>query len=139
MDVRNCIKCRRLFNYVSGRPICPNCKKDLEDEFMKVREYIRNEPNATIVEVSEACEVDVKEIRQWIREERLSFSKDSAVGIECEKCGVNIRTGRFCEKCKKDVVNDLNSAYSRDNGVQANPFAKKKTENKMRFLNKDNM
>lgn len=136
MDVRNCAKCKRLFNYVSGRPICPNCKKDLEDEFTKVRDYIRNNPDAGIGEVAEVCEVDVKEIRQWIREERLSFTKDSAVGIECEKCGVNIRTGRFCDQCKKDVVDNLSSVY-KENKVEENPFAKQKTENKMRFLNKD--
>jgi uncharacterized OB-fold protein len=130
------MNCGRLFNYISGRPICPNCKRDLEQDFMKVRTYIRDNSKATIVEISEACNVDVKEIRLWIRQERLSFSKDSAVGIECEKCGRSIRTGRFCEQCKKDVINGFNSTLEQEETMKENPFAKENSSNKMRYFNK---
>ena len=30
MDVRNCKKCGRMFNYVTGPVVCPNCKDSLE-------------------------------------------------------------------------------------------------------------
>ncbi|OYP28250.1 MerR family transcriptional regulator, partial [Lachnotalea glycerini] len=36
MDVRNCKKCRKLFNYIGGQPICPSCLADSEEEFRKV-------------------------------------------------------------------------------------------------------
>jgi flagellar operon protein (TIGR03826 family) len=137
MNVKNCVKCGKIFNYLSGRPICPACVKNLEEEFKTVRTYVKRNPNASIAEVAEVNEVDIKQIKQWIREEKLSFSKDSGVGIDCEVCGVTIKTGRFCDTCKKTVTNDLNNAYDRPKKVEENPFANQKKETKMRFMNKD--
>lgn len=57
--------------------------------------------------VAEELDVSVKQIRQWIREERLSLSVAGADGIVCETCGKPIRTGRFCEKCKNNMANAL--------------------------------
>ncbi len=139
MNVRNCVRCGKIFQYSNvGRPICPNCRKDLEVKFKEVREYIKRNPNTSIAEVSEVTECDVKQIKQWIREERLSFSKDSMIGIDCENCGTTIKTGRFCDECKKTVTQDLKNAYDRPKQeVKENPFAQKRKDTRMRFLNKD--
>lgn len=136
MNVRNCSKCGKIFNYVAGPPICAQCRKDMEEVFKAVRIFIRNNPSAGITEVAEANNVDVRQIRQWIREERLSFSSDSAVGIDCERCGKSIKTGRFCDECKADTINNLNSAYEKP---KAEPVKEEKrdSKNQMRFLNKD--
>lgn len=139
MDVRNCSRCNKLFNYVAGPNICPNCRKSIDEQFKEVRLFIRKNPKAGIGEVAEANEVDIKQIRQWIREERLSFSEDSAIGIECEACGKTIRTGKYCDACKADLVNNLGSAYRKTEVKEDNPYESKETSNKMRFLNKDNL
>lgn len=139
MDVRNCVKCNKLFNHIAGPPICQNCRKSIEDKFKEVRLYIRKNENASISEVAETCDVEVKQIKQWIREERLSFTKDSDIGIDCENCGRSIKTGRFCDQCKSDLVNNLETAYKREEVKQENPFEKKDTSSKMRYLNKDNL
>lgn len=139
MDVRNCIKCNKLFNYLTGPPICVGCRREIEDKFKEVRLYIRKNLKATIPEVAEACKVDVKQIRQWIREERLSFTDDSAIGIECEMCGKNIKTGRFCAGCKADVASNLETAYKKPEVKEENPYENKDTSSKMRFLNKDRL
>lgn len=139
LDVRNCMMCGRIFNYVNGQPICAHCKKDLEDKFKDVKQFIRRNPEASIGEVADTCEVEVKQIRQWVREERLTFSKDSAIGIECEKCGKTIRTGRFCDSCKEDTMNELSGVLKKQN---SDPVVEKKevskdTANKMRYFNRD--
>ncbi len=137
MEVKNCIKCMKLFNYVSGPSICPACRKNIEEQFKEVRLYIRKNSDASISEVAEACNTDVKQIRQWIREERLSFSSDSSIGIECESCGKSIKTGRFCEACKVQMATNLSSAYKKEEVKEENPYENKDTSSKMRFLNKD--
>jgi methionyl-tRNA synthetase len=137
MNVRNCSRCGRIFNYVTGQPICIQCKTELESLFKDTRLYIRRNPNASIQEVSEQCKVEVKQIRQWIREERLSFSADSTVGIDCEKCGMSIKTGRFCEKCKAETINSLNSVRP-VNSPTLETRPKDATKNQMHFLNRDN-
>ena len=113
MDVRNCRQCGRLFNYLGGPPICQACREAVEEKFQQVKEYVRNNPGSNIQMVAEDNDVTVQQIRQWIREERLEFSADSQVGIECECCGASIRTGRFCEACKSRMRGDFSNAIQK--------------------------
>ena len=124
MDVRNCRSCHRLFNYLSGPDICPECKDKAEKKFQNVKEFVRENPRASIQEVADAKEVTTNQIRQWIREERLEFSSDSPVGIECEKCGATIRTGRFCETCKNKMANAFSETIARPAMQQDTPTKK---------------
>ena len=87
MNVRNCRKCGRIFNYVAGPPICPACREAEEEKFQEVKKYIEENPRENINQVAAACEVSIKQIKHWVREERLSFTEDSLVGLERERCG----------------------------------------------------
>ncbi len=131
MDVKNCRECGRLFNYIGGVRLCGNCKSKLEEKFTEVKEYIRENRAATVAMVAEACEISQKQITQWIREERLEFSEDSSVTLQCEGCGTAIRTGRFCNVCRNDMKRNLQSAYP-----TATPQQQKSVRDsaKMRFL-----
>lgn len=131
MDIRNCKNCGKMFNYI-GKPFCPACEKILEDKFVQVKEYIREHRDASINQVAEENDVSIAQIKRWVRQERLSFSSESAVGIECESCGTMIRTGRFCEACKNKLGNNLASAL---NKPAPEPVVEKKKEGaRMRFL-----
>lgn len=132
MNVRNCRKCGKLFNYVTGAPVCPACKEALEKKFQEVKKYVQENKGVTIHDVAENCEVDTQQVRQWVREERLEFSGEGVTGITCEKCGASIATGRFCAKCKADMASTLNSVIPKKEA----PKHKKdpKDNPKMRFL-----
>ena len=132
MDVRNCKQCGKLFNFIGGAPICPECNKVAEDKFDDVKQYIYDHPKCGMQEVAEEMEVSVAQIRKWLREERLSFSEDSEIALNCEKCGKKILTGRFCKLCKETMTNQMSSLYRKDEPVVK--YERKKTENKMRFL-----
>ncbi len=133
MDVRACKSCGKLFNYLSGPPICMECKDDLERKFLNVKEYIRNNKVVSIKEISEANDVSIKQLQQWIREERLEFTKDSPIQINCETCGKKIRTGRLCEDCKKKLASGLSGGgEKKEEPVEKKP--KKTGGNQMRFL-----
>lgn len=111
MEVRNCKGCGKLFNYLSGPPLCPNCVRALDSKFEEVKEYVYDHPGAGMQEVSEEMNVPLAQIKQWIREERLSFSEDSMIGLECESCGTMIRTGRFCKECKDKLAKGFTNLY----------------------------
>lgn len=132
MDVRNCKNCGKLFQFV-GKPICPICSKKLEDKFFEVRDYIYDNPSANMSKVSEDMDVPVQQIKKWVREERLAFSKDSGITISCEKCSKPILTGRFCKKCKEGMRNDLSNLYVTENKVKKNTTTN--SNGKMRFIN----
>ncbi len=134
MNVKNCKKCGRLFNYVSGSQVCPACKDALEKEFQKVKKYVQENRGATIDQVVEECEVDAAQIRQWVREERLEFSGDGATGITCEKCGAQISTGKYCQNCKNEMTANLSGALPKAPKEDPSKKKDKKDPAKMRFL-----
>ena len=135
MNARNCRKCGKLFNYVSGHPICMACREALEEKFQEVKNYIFEHRSVTIPEVSEACGVSTNQIQQWLREERLQLGEGSGITLFCENCGTSIFTGRFCEKCKNSMANKLNSSIHKPEEPKLQSKKKDPHDNpKMRFL-----
>ena len=137
MNVRNCRKCGKIFNYVAGPFICPACKEKLEESFQRTKKYVQDHRGATVQEVSQECEVDVSQIREWVREERLEFANGDAsgIGLACEKCGASIPSGRFCEKCKAEMTNGFNNVLNAGRPKPEAPKHKDPRDNpKMRFL-----
>lgn len=132
MEVRNCVDCGKMFNFMGGAPLCAACAKKLEDKFEVVKEYIYDNPRATINEVAEENQVSVRQIKRWIREERLAFAEDSPIGIECEGCGKSIKTGRYCDMCKKSLGKQLDNVYQKPT-IQVHK-TKRDSDAKMRFL-----
>jgi len=133
MEVINCKGCGKMFNYLGGQPLCPECIKQLDVKFNEVKEYVYDHPRCSINEVSEEMEVSVSQIKKWIREEKLSFSDESQVGLSCEGCGKMIRTGRFCDVCKTSMANNLGSLYQKPE-VTVKKERDGKQPPKMRFL-----
>lgn len=132
MDVMSCKECRRLFNYMGGPVLCPACVKKLEEKFQEVKAYLNDNPGASVSKVSEEMDISVKQIKQWIREERLSLSDATDAGITCEQCGTPIRSGRFCDKCKVQMQNTLSSVISKPK--QPDVKKSERDGNRMRFL-----
>ena len=132
MEVRNCKGCGKLFNYIgSTTPVCPACMKKMDEKYEQVKKYIYDNPHSNINIVAEENDVSVQQIQRWVREEKLSFSEDSDIGIGCESCGKMIRTGRFCAECKAKLKNDINGAIP----VRQVEVQKKVRESaRMRFL-----
>lgn len=135
MNVRNCRSCGRIFNYVAGMAICPACREKMEQKFQEVKDYIRENKGVGITEVAEACDVDAGQIRQWLREERLEITEDSAIMLACESCGAPIRSGRFCEKCTFNMTKGLNDVLKANKAQKEVRVPKNDGEGpKMRFL-----
>lgn len=131
MEVRTCKQCKRLFNYLDGPPICAGCRADLEQKFQEVKEYVRDNPHDGINEVAKANDVTPNQIRRWIREERLAFSPESGIGLDCEGCGTMIRSGRYCQSCKDKMLGQVSNMYGKEESVVEK---RHREAAKMRFL-----
>ncbi len=135
MEIATCRNCGKIFNYIRGQLLCPTCQKELDGKFKEVKNYVYEHPHVGISELSKEMDVSVSQINYWIREERLCFAEDSAIGINCEKCGTSIKTGRFCDKCKAELTNGLAEAA----GLHRKPATPERRgprepESRMRFL-----
>ena len=135
MNVRNCRRCGKIFNYVIGPITCPACREEMEAKFQEVKEYIRNNKGVGIPQVAEACDVEPSQIHQWLREDRLEVTEDSAITLSCETCGVSIRSGRFCEKCRNNVRSGFQQVVDSSRPTPPIPPSRDpKDSPKMRFL-----
>lgn len=127
MDVRNCKKCGKIYNY-DGFKTCPTCRKEDEVDFRKVKEYIYENSGANISDVEEATGVDSGKIIEFLRQNRLEIAEGGNLILECEICGISIKSGRFCDKCSHDLQKELGGAIK--------PKEKEKETAKFRALDK---
>ena len=135
MEVISCKSCGKLFNYIHGDRICPQCMKKMDEKFNEVKKYVRDHPRVDINELSQEMDVSVRQIKRWIREERLSFTDDSPIGISCENCGATIKTGRYCKACKDKFTTRLEAAVGTKQPEAPAPKKNVSSDSKMRFLN----
>jgi len=136
-DILNCKRCGKIYSYIGGAYLCNDCKRQDEEDFKRVKDYLYDHPKASIYEVSKELDIGVERIKTYLRQGRLEIiGDDGNMILECELCGKSINTGRFCEKCASSLSKEIRSTVEQIK----NP----KTENKdvkstgyMRYLHKD--
>jgi hypothetical protein len=110
MNLKNCSQCGCMFTpSLRGNEFCPDCLKQSEENYRKVFEYFKAEPEATAQQISDATGVDVKEIYRFVRENRMRSVKVNT-GRICGKCGRPIYggklSGKVCDKCRVQTALD---------------------------------
>lgn len=133
MDVKSCRRCNALFHHVVGPQLCEKCKKRDEEDFQRVKEYLYENPGAGMNQVCEELDVTVRQIKQYLREGRLTVSPDSPIGLNCERCSARILTGRYCDSCIAEMSNQF-SETARSMQKDQPKAQEQKGPSKMRYL-----
>jgi len=137
-DVRNCKKCGRIFNYIGGSPLCPACREHEEKDFQRIKQYLYENPGASLTQVSIDLDISVEMIRRFLREGRLEIAnEDGNLILECENCGKSIKTGRYCMECERELASGLKSAASQMKQKLDGQFLRQDRSFGMRYLNKE--
>ena len=118
MNVTNCRMCGRIFNVLSNERVCPACQRKLEDKFHEVKLYLEEHPNSSVEQTAIDNDVSTKQIRQWVKQERLILTTATVTGI-------------VCEKCKNSMANELENAYAKPQPAVEEP---KDDKDRMRYL-----
>lgn len=134
-NVQACLGCKTLFLYPGfGAKLCPECRKKEEEMFAKVKKYLDENGPANLYSIAEATGIPEETIKQWLKDGRLEVPEDSDVYIKCERCGCDIRSGRYCPACAAELTKELKGVYS--GAVGELP---KNQSGKMRFLDKNKL
>ena len=137
-DVRNCRKCGKIFNYISGMPICPACKDKEEEDFQRIKKYLYENPGASLTQVSTELDVSVETIKRFLREGRLEIANEEGnLLLECENCGRSIKSGRFCPDCERTLASSFKSAASKMKLDLDSRVNNEKRSLGLRYLNKE--
>lgn len=126
MSIINCKNCGKIFNY-DGFKICPTCRKEEDELFKKVKEYLYKHPGSSAQAVSEATEISIDKILSYLKQGKIEISGDNMI-LECEICGVAIASGRYCDKCNANLQKSLQGAsHSMKPKEEAAPVNDRKT------------
>ena len=99
LNVKNCIRCNRIFIPTSGEKICSDCRaKELEME-EKVRLYVREHPGITVNELIEGSGAPKSLIWRMIQQGQFENSGLRDAKYPCNNCGVLITKGVYCNEC----------------------------------------
>jgi predicted amidophosphoribosyltransferase len=123
----NCPRCGKVFVRIR-EPICEACIKEEEAIFERVRDFVKENPNMTVKEVSEECDVTVKRIMGYIRDGKIDASGGMRDDVTCSKCGKPIIGGRMCEKCVLETnfqISDMKNAAAIKNKGKVFTMGKK--------------
>jgi len=108
MNLRNCPECGKVFVYMNVN-MCPDCKKEEDKEFIRVKEFLYKNPKIGIYELSEATEVDEGKIIRWVREGRIEGKSFPGIVVPCDRCGKAIPEGRYCQTCSNELARGFSS------------------------------
>lgn len=109
MDFKTCKFCRKSFRGFSA--LCPACVEQLDSKYLAVRNYLDKNTEANISRVAEETGVDDRSLLFLIREGRITLRGESSA-IKCLKCGAEVFSGKYCDKCKDGLVRQLQTTKS---------------------------
>lgn len=104
MTIQNCKRCDSLYQKTI-KDICSKCVNQEEEDYKKVRMYLKRHKTVEMTEVSRETEVDIELIFQFLQEGRISLGKGTTGGYPCKECGSTIHAGSLCTDC----TNELNA------------------------------
>lgn len=109
MPIKNCTRCGKIFS--SSHPtLCPQCIETDENNFKKVRSFVKDNPRVSIDVVIEATGVSEDRIREYLRLGLIDSASLSGPVLECKKCGKPIDSGTYCVLCKRELSQTLMSS-----------------------------
>lgn len=136
-QVMNCRRCGKIFTYTGGMQVCTPCRQQDEEEFKRIKEYLYENPGATLSEISNVLNIRVEKIKRYLKEGRLEIlGSDGNMFLECESCGKAIRTGRLCDDCERDLMKNLTGAAD-DMKQSLDAKNNEKRSAGLRYLNKN--
>lgn len=123
---------------MGGSPICPACKQLDEEDFKRVKEYLYDNPGATLNQVSVELDISVEKIKRFLKDGRLEIlAEDGNLFLECEGCGKSIKSGRLCSDCERNLADTLKFTASQMKSELGDFSDPAKRGIGMRYLNKD--
>ena len=146
MRVYTCKKCGKKYESAGLTDgYCDECLMAQLDKYHQVREYLWSNPGSTASEIATNCDCSVRQVMQWVKEDRFMLSDGSKVLLFCANCGKKITSGVYCSACqaemRKEEQNKANSArmIQRLNNMHGTTLNDKNVDDgSMRFLNSRN-
>lgn len=102
-----CQKCGKLFTSLHGENLCPPCNAEDRAAKEKIKDYMRENPKASLKEAADATGApsgSVRRLTMEIMSAKLNSNKNMESVHPCANCGTMIKTGTYCPACATDLL-----------------------------------
>lgn len=100
MEVKMCRLCGHMFKDFGQTDYCPDCAPKVESAIQNIRVFWMDHPNASAEECADHVGIPVKQVKEWIREQKIIAPTEKGSQIFCKVCQAPIQSGHLCTKCK---------------------------------------
>lgn len=112
-----CERCGKQVRYQGGGVYeCTACGHIVLDDLGKVKDYIEKNGPASVATISAAIGVQPEVVVYLLKSGRIEIPEGSEVYVKCEKCGCDIRYGRYCQDCIKTMAGGLEAMFMTEAG-----------------------
>ncbi|MBR5913847.1 MAG: hypothetical protein IKZ58_05755 [Selenomonadaceae bacterium] len=101
-----CQKCGKLFTSLHGENLCPPCNAEDRAAKEKIKDYMRENPKASLKEAADATGApsgSVRRLTMEIMSAKLNANKNIDSVHPCANCGTMIKTGTYCPACAVEL------------------------------------
>lgn len=116
--VAHCSMCGKVFQ-VTLRNLCPECAEIHDRQYDAVDRYLFKNRMATVEQVAEATSVPAKQIRDWIRQKKISLAPYPNLTDICDLCGSPTRQGHLCADCSDRIRHDIDKMKALEEAERA--------------------
>ncbi|MBR4642422.1 MAG: hypothetical protein IKO74_06820 [Selenomonadaceae bacterium] len=103
LNIKNCLRCNKIFIPVSGEKICPDCRaEDLALE-ERVKSYVRDHPGITVNQLIEGSGAPRNLVWRMIQQGQFENSGLKDAKYPCSNCGKIITRGTYCSECMEKL------------------------------------
>lgn len=117
---------------------CGACDAIEYDDYGKVKKYLDEHGPTPAVYIARATGVNKDLIDMFLKRGKLEIPEGSKFYIKCEKCGCELRSGRYCEACASALKSKSKHVTAHDIGDRPKYHAAppSNAKGKMRFSEK---
>ena len=99
LNIRNCVRCSKIFVPVSNEKICPDCRAEEVEMEERVKAYVRDHRGITVNQLIEGSGAPQKLV--WRMIQQGLFGNGALLDAEypCANCGKLITKDVYCSEC----------------------------------------
>lgn len=127
MTIENCKRCGTLYQKTL-KSICTKCIQQEEEDYKKVRLYLKRHKMVEMTTVSEETGVDLGYIYEFLQQGRIVLDSATTSNYPCSNCDAPIQTGALCATCeaeRHEIHKSLEAVSIAPTAVVENPAPKK--------------
>ena len=114
MVISQCNICNKLFKSNNqDEEVCPQCKTSNKKTLVSLSRCLIKEPDINLTNLQLKTGIDRQKIIKLIRKRKIKVKNS----VKCKRCGKNIDTGRFCHRCRQELITGLSPTNNNEKWV----------------------